>query len=87
MAPPRMLRPAERSKLAFGPAIEPDDQHAQLVKADERFQAALDHAIAEGSERIAAVEATVQLKRITKLSLSAMREERLQVRRGAAKQR
>jgi hypothetical protein len=82
-----MLRPAERSKLAFGPAIEPDDQHAQLVDADMRFQAALDHAIAEGSERIAAVEATVQLKRHTKLSLSAMREERLQVLRGAAKER
>jgi hypothetical protein len=36
---------------------------------DQRFQAALDQAIAKGRERIEAVEATVQLKRHTKLSL------------------
>jgi hypothetical protein len=40
-----------------------------LVEADQRFQAALEHAIATGSERIEAVEATVQLKRHTTLSL------------------
>jgi len=39
------------------------------MEADERFQAALDKAIATGRERIVAVEATVQLKRHTKLSL------------------
>ena len=70
MAPPRILCPAHRSKLASGPAIAaPGDEHAQLVDADQRFQAALDQAIAKGRERIAAVEATVQLKRHTKLSL------------------
>jgi hypothetical protein len=46
----------------------PGDEHAQLVDADQRFQATLDQAIAKGRERIAAVEATVQLKRHTKLS-------------------
>jgi hypothetical protein len=40
----------------------PDDGHA-LLEADQRFQAALDQAIAKGRERIEAVEATVQLKR------------------------
>jgi hypothetical protein len=45
------------------------DEHAELLDADRRFQAALDHAIATGSERIAAVGATVQIKRHTKLSL------------------
>ena len=67
MAPPRILRPAHRSKLASGPGIAaPDDGHA-LLEADQRF--ALDQAIAKGRERIEAVEATVQLKRHTKLSL------------------
>ena len=69
MAPPRILRPAHRSKLASGPGIAaPDDGHA-LLEADQRFQAALDQAIAKGRERIEAVEATVQLKRHTKLSV------------------
>jgi hypothetical protein len=69
VAPPRILRPAHRSKLASGPGIAaPDDGHA-LLEADQRFQAALDKAIAKGRERIEAVEATVQLKRHTKLSL------------------
>jgi hypothetical protein len=69
MATPRILRPAQRSKLASGPAIaSPCDEHAQLMEADERFQAALDKAIATGRERIVAVEATVQLRRRTKLS-------------------
>jgi hypothetical protein len=69
VAQPRILRPAHRSKLASGPGIAaPDDGHA-LLEADQRFQAALDQAIAKGRERIEAVEATVQLKRHTKLSL------------------
>jgi hypothetical protein len=55
--------------MASGPGIAaPDDGHA-LLEADQRFQAALDQAIAKGRERIEAVEATVQLKRHTKLSL------------------
>ena len=39
------------------------DKHAQLVEADQRFQVALDQAIAEGGERKEAVEATVALKK------------------------
>ena len=64
------LHPAQRSNLASGPAIAAlvYEEHAQLVEADQRFQAALEHAIATGSERIEAVEATVQLKRRTTLS-------------------
>jgi hypothetical protein len=46
---------------------EAPDEHAHLVEADQRFQAALGQAIAAGGERIEAVEATVQLKRRTKL--------------------
>lgn len=63
------LRPAQRGSLASGPAIgAPDgEEYAQPVEADQRFQAALEHAIATGSERIEAVEATVQLKRRTAL--------------------
>jgi hypothetical protein len=62
-------RPAHRSKLASGPGIAaPDDGHA-LLEADQRFQAALEQAIAKGRERIEVVEITVQLKRHTKLSL------------------
>ena len=65
------LHPAQRGDLASGPAIAAPDreEHVQLVEADQRFQAALEHAIATGSERIEAVEATVQLKRRTTLSL------------------
>ena len=63
MAPPRILRPAHRSKLASGPGIAaPDDGHA-LLEADQWFQAALDQAIAKGRERIEAVEATVLMNR------------------------
>src|SRR2546428_13853603 len=48
VAPPRILRPAHRSKLASGPGIAvPDDGHA-LLEADQRFQAALHQAIAKG---------------------------------------
>ena len=54
------------SKLASGPAVATRDEHAELVDADRRFQAALDYAIAIGSERIEAVKATVQLRRQTK---------------------
>jgi len=46
------------------------DEHSQLIEADQRFQAALDQAIAAGGERVEAVQqATVHLKRRTKLSL------------------
>ena len=63
------LAPSAPNKLASGPGIAaPDDGHA-LLEADQRFQAALDQAIVKGRERIEAVEATVQLKRHTKLSL------------------
>ena len=65
------IHPVWESKLASGPAIgSPDhDERAQMVKADQRFQAALGQAIETGSERIEAVEATVQMKRRTKLAL------------------
>jgi hypothetical protein len=58
------------NKLILEPPIAAAvEEHARLVEADERFQAALHVAIATGSERIEAVEATVQLKRRrTKLS-------------------
>jgi hypothetical protein len=48
------LPPAQRSNLASGPAIAAlvYEEHAQLVEADQRFQAALEHAIATGSERL-----------------------------------
>jgi hypothetical protein len=38
------IRPVGESKLVSGPAIgAPDhDEHAQMIEADERFQAALD---------------------------------------------
>ena len=70
MRTPRIkLRPVRQGKLVSGPAIAiSGDEHAELVDADRRFQAALDHAIATGSERIEAVEATVQLRRHTGLS-------------------
>jgi hypothetical protein len=54
------------SKL--GPAIAAPDDDPALVEADQRFQAALAQAIAAGSERFEAVQATVALKRRTKLS-------------------
>jgi hypothetical protein len=59
------LAPSAPEQAGFA---APDDGHA-LLEADQRFQAALDQAIAKGRERIEAVEATVQLKRHTKLSL------------------
>jgi hypothetical protein len=65
MAPHRILIPAQHSKLASGPPIGSPDDHEQVVAADQRFQAALDKAIAAGRERVQAVEATVQLKRHT----------------------
>ena len=69
MSGDRNFRPGQRNKLVSEPPIAPPDEHAQLVEADERFQAALDQAIAAGGERVEAVEATVVLKRRTKLSL------------------
>ena len=61
------FRPGQQNKLVSEPPIAAPDEHAQLVEADQRFRAALGHAIAAGGERIEAVEATVQLKRRTKL--------------------
>ena len=61
------FRPGQQNKLVSEPPLAAPDEHAQLVEADQRFQAALGQAIAAGGERIEAVEATVQLKRHTKL--------------------
>ena len=62
------FRPAQQNKLVSDPPIGAPDEHARLVEADQRFQAALGQAIAAGAERMEAVEATVQLKqRRTKL--------------------
>jgi hypothetical protein len=61
------FRPGQQNKLVSEPPIAAPDEHAQLVEADQRFRAALGQAIAAGGERIEAVEATVQLKRRTKL--------------------
>jgi hypothetical protein len=63
------VAPRQQNKLASGPAFAAPDEHDQLVKADQRFQAALDKAIATGRERVEAVQATVHLKRRTKLFL------------------
>ena len=61
-------RYGQGNKLIFEPPIATAGELARLVEADQRFQAALDVAIATGAERIEAVEATVQLKqRRTKL--------------------
>ena len=48
------LHPAQRSNLASGPAIAAPDreEHVQLVEADQRFQAALEHAIAPVSSKV-----------------------------------
>src|SRR5262249_39800769 len=62
------FRPGQQNKLVSEPPIAAPDEHAQLVEADQRFRAALGQAIAAGGERIEAVEATVQLKRRTKLT-------------------
>jgi hypothetical protein len=56
-------RHEQGSKLTLEQPVAVRDEHAELVKADQRFQAALDVAIAMGAERIEAVKATVQLKR------------------------
>jgi hypothetical protein len=55
--------PRAGNKLILEPPIAASDEHARLVEADQRFQAALGQAIATGGERIEAVEATVQLER------------------------
>ena len=69
MSTPRIeLRSMRRGKLVSGPAIATSvEEHEKLVEADKRFQAALNRAIATGSERIEAVEATVQVRRHTGL--------------------
>jgi hypothetical protein len=63
------FRAGQQNKLVSEAPIAVPDEHAQLVEADQRFQAALDQAIAAGGERVEAVQATVHLKRRTKLSL------------------
>ena len=62
-------RQGRGNKLIEEPALAvPPDEHAELVKADQRFQNALHVAIAAGHESIEAMQATVQLKpRRTKL--------------------
>jgi hypothetical protein len=62
------FRPGQQNKLVSEPPIAAPDEHAQFVEADQRFRAALGQAIAAGAERIEAVEATIQLKRRTKLA-------------------
>ena len=70
MSTPRDFRPEQQNKLLLEPPIgAADEPHAQLIAADQRFQAALAQAIAEGRERIEAVYATVAVKRRTKLSV------------------
>ena len=61
------FRRGQQNKLVSEPPIAAPDEHAQFVEADQRFRAAVGQAIAAGAERIEAVEATVQLKRRTKL--------------------
>jgi len=61
--------PGQQNKLVSEPPLGVlDDKHAQLVEADQRFQAALEQAIAAGGERKEAVEATVALKKRRKPS-------------------
>jgi hypothetical protein len=50
------------SKLIEKPPVAVPDEHAELVKADQRFQDRLHVAIAAGHESIEAMQATVQLK-------------------------
>jgi hypothetical protein len=62
------FRVGQQNKLVAEPPLAVTDEYEQLVEADQRFQAALDMAIAAGHERIEAVQATVQLRpRRTKL--------------------
>jgi len=42
------FRPGRQNKLVSEPPIAAPDEHAQLVEADQRFQAALGQAIAAG---------------------------------------
>jgi hypothetical protein len=56
------LYPGRWNRLLSEPPITGSDEYEQLVEADQRFQAALDQAIAAGDERIEAVRATVLLK-------------------------
>ena len=49
MSTPRDFRPEQQNKLLLEPPIGvPDEQHARLVVADQRFQAALARAIEAG---------------------------------------
>jgi hypothetical protein len=44
------FRAGQQSKLVSEPPIAAPDEHAHLVEADQRFQAALGQAIAAGGE-------------------------------------
>jgi len=60
----------QQTKLVLDPPLAAPDEHAQWVAADQRFQAALDQAIADGRERIAAVQATVQAGRAVRANMA-----------------
>ena len=45
------FRSGQQNQLVSEPPIAAPDEHAQLVEADQRFQAALDVAIATGAKR------------------------------------
>ena len=63
MSSHRNFRDGQQNKLLLDPPLGVPDEYEQLVRADQRFQAALDRAIAAGGERKDAVEATVTLKK------------------------
>jgi len=63
MSSHRNFREGQQNKLLLEPPLGVPDDYEQLVRADQRFQAALEQAIAAGGERKQAVEATVTLKK------------------------
>ena len=63
MSSHRNFREGQQNKLLLEPPLGVPDDYEQLVRADQRFQAALEQAIAAGGERKEAVEATVALKK------------------------
>jgi len=63
MSSHRNFREGQQNKLLLEPPLGVPDDYEQLVRANQRFQAALEQAIAAGGERKQAVEATVTLKK------------------------
>ena len=63
MSSHRNFREGQQNKLLLEPPLGVPDDYEQLVRANQRFQAALAQAIAAGGERKEAVEATVSLKK------------------------